>query len=293
MCRVDSAHRARGARADPGRPAAPAGRRRRRTGSPSARARRPPRSWPRCRRRRPPRPRRRRSGRAAAGRAGGPAWPDRSRPETTIASSRRRMPNRRCATGKVSSDQLVSPSSRTPGLGELGDHGGGAGHRAGQGAVEVAPVRGDGLGVLRPGVGHLGLPVGVPAAGVVAAVPGGEVDVAHQSLRGVGVHHGAEGPDGIPGQHHAAQVEDRPCVGPARVALLGCARGHRRCSSSGQGLQGGDPVGDQPGAGRPRLLRVELGRPQRPLLHRRHEPVAAVLGPGDRRPSASASARTP
>ena len=48
-----------------------------------------------------------------------------------------------------------------------------------------------------------------------------------------------------------------------------------------------DPVAQQPRAGVAGLLGVELGGAQRAVLHRRDEPVAAVLGPGhQRRPGA-------
>src|SRR3712207_7357786 len=43
-----------------------------------------------------------------------------------------------------------------------------------------------------------------------------------------------------------------------------------------------EPVRQQPGTGVAALLRVELGRRQRPVLDPGDEPVA-VLGPGDRR----------
>ena len=116
-------------------------------------------------------------------------------------------------------ERLVRPVGQTEqpyaGSGQLGDDRRGARHGAGQGAVEVAPVGGDRLGVLGPGVGHLGLAVGEPSTGVVAPVPGREVDVAHQPLRRVGVGLGAEGPDGIPGQHDATQIEDRRAPGHA------------------------------------------------------------------------------
>src|SRR6195952_1300153 len=48
-------------------------------------------------------------------------------------------------------------------------------------------------------------------------------------------------------------------------------------------LEGGYPTRETLGAGIAGLLGVELGRRQRPVLHRRHETVTAVLGPGDHR----------
>ena len=106
---------------------------------------------------------------------------------------------------------------------------------------------------------------------------------------------GASGSARQPGAQRLPDARRRPGAGRAGARLPG-RLGHRSARRAAAPLPLGaaprpaptarreraDPVAQQPGAGVAGLLRVELGRRQRAVLHRGHERLA-VLRPGDQR----------